>query len=116
MKKKKLYVLVGMLLTISLVCMACGSTQETAALPDDANESIQDDKDLENEELEDIRIHSVAVAFQLTYFETRYDAESEEGLELEPEETQAPSGLANADASNLQRSDLETAAEAALGE
>ena len=45
MKKKKLYVLVGMLLTISLVCMACGSTQETAALPDDANESIQDDKD-----------------------------------------------------------------------
>ena len=73
-------------------------------------------KDLENEELEDIRIHSVAVAFQLTYFETRYDAESEEGLELEPEETQAPSGLANADVSNLQRSDLETAAEAALGE
>ena len=58
----------------------------------------------------------VAVAFQLTYFETRYDAESEEGLELEPEETQAPSGLANADASNLQRSTLETAAEAALGE
>ena len=45
MKKKKLYVLAGMLLTISLVCMACGSTQETAALPDDANESIQDDKD-----------------------------------------------------------------------
>lgn len=78
--------------------------------------SIQDDKDLENEELEDIRIHSVAVAFQLTYFETRYDAESEEGLELEPEETQAPSGLVNADASNLQRSDLETAAEAVLGE
>ena len=76
--------------------------------------SIQDDKDLENEELEDIRIHPVA--FQLTYFETRYDAESEEGLELEPEETQAPSGLANADVSNLQRSDLETAAEAALGE
>ena len=78
--------------------------------------SIQDDKDLENEELEDIRIHPVAVAFQLTYFETRYDAESEEGLDLEPEETQAPSGLANADVSNLQRSDLETAAEAALGE
>lgn len=78
--------------------------------------SIQDDKDLENEELEDIRIHPVAVAFQLTYFETRYDAESEEGLELEPEKTQAPSGLANADVSNLQRSDLETAAEAALGE
>lgn len=78
--------------------------------------SIQDDKDLENGELEDIRIHPVAVAFQLTYFETRYDAESEEGLELGPEETQAPSGLANADVSNLQRSDLETAAEAALGE
>ena len=45
MKKKKLYVLAGMLLTISLVCMACGSTQETAALPDDANERIQDDRD-----------------------------------------------------------------------
>ena len=43
MKKKKLYVLAGMLLTISLVCMACGSTQETAALPDDANESLPDD-------------------------------------------------------------------------
>ena len=82
----------------------------------DSFDHIQDDKDLENEELEDIRIHPVAVAFQLTYFETRYDAESEEGLELEPEETQAPSGLANADVSNLQRSDLETAAEAALGE
>lgn len=78
--------------------------------------SIQDDEDLEDEELKDIRIHPVAVTFQLTYFETRYDAESEDGLDLEPEETQAPSGLANADVSNLQRSDLETAAEAALGE
>lgn len=78
--------------------------------------SIQDDEDLEDEELKDIRIHPVAVTFQLTYFETRYDAESEEGLDLEPEETQAPSGLANADVSNLQRSNLETAAEAALGE
>ncbi|MFR4578918.1 MAG: hypothetical protein ACLT76_04110 [Clostridium fessum] len=78
--------------------------------------SIQDDEDLEDEELKDIRIHPVAVTFQLTYFETRYDAESEEGLDLEPEEAQAPSGLANADVSNLQRSDLETAAEAALGE
>ena len=48
--------------------------------------------------------------------QTERDDASEEGLELEPEETQAPSGLANADASNLQRSDLETAAEAALGE
>lgn len=64
----------------------------------------------------DIRNHPVSVTFQLTYFETRYDAESEEGLDLEPEETQAPSGLANADVSNLQRSDIETAAEAALGE
>lgn len=54
--------------------------------------SIQDDKDLENEELEDIRIHPVAVAFQLTYFETRYDAESEEGLELEPRRRRHPSG------------------------
>ena len=76
--------------------------------------SIEDDED-ETEEM-DIRNHPVSVTFQLTYFETRYDAESEEGLDLEPEETQAPSGLANADVSNLQRSDLETAAEAALGE
>ena len=45
MKKKMTYVLAGMLLTISLMCMACGSTQETAALPDDANESIQDEED-----------------------------------------------------------------------
>ena len=76
--------------------------------------SIEDDED-ETEEM-DIRNHPVSVTFQLTYFETRYDAESEEGLDLEPEETQAPSGLANADVSNLQRSDIETAAEAALGE
>ena len=57
--------------------------------------SIEDDED-ETEEM-DIRNHPVSVTFQLTYFETRYDAESEEGLDLEPEETQAPSGLANAD-------------------
>ena len=55
-------------------------------------------------------------ALKMCIRDSRYDAESEEGLELEPEETQAPSGLANADVSNLQRSDLETAAEAALGE
>ena len=36
---------------ISLMCMACGSTQEATALPDDANESIQDeeDEDLQND-------------------------------------------------------------------
>ena len=51
MKKKMPYVLAGILLMISLVCMACGSTQEATALPDDANESIQDeeDEDLEND-------------------------------------------------------------------
>ena len=38
MKKKMTYVLAGMLLTVSLVCMACGSTQETTALPEDADE------------------------------------------------------------------------------
>ena len=50
MKKKMPYVLAGILLMISLVCMACGSTQEATALPDDANESIQDeeDEDLQN--------------------------------------------------------------------
>ena len=41
MKKKMMYVLAGMLLTVSLVCMACGSTQETTALPEDADESLQ---------------------------------------------------------------------------
>ena len=52
MKKKMPYVLAGILLMISLVCMACGSTQEATALPDDANESIQDeeDEDLEEED------------------------------------------------------------------
>ena len=77
--------------------------------------SIQDDEDLEDGQVEDIRIHPVSVNFQLTYFETRYDADTEEGLPAQ-EETQAASGLADADVSNLQRSDLETAAEAALGE
>ena len=43
MKKKMTYVLAGMLLTVSLVCMACGSTQETTALPEDADESLQED-------------------------------------------------------------------------
>lgn len=45
MKKKMMYVLAGMLLTISLMCMACGSTQETTALAEDADESLQDDGD-----------------------------------------------------------------------
>ena len=45
MKKKMPYVLAGILLMISLMCMACGSTQEATALPDDANESIQDEED-----------------------------------------------------------------------
>lgn len=78
--------------------------------------SIMDNagKLLQNEEL-DIRKGSVSVSFQLTYFETRYDADTEEGLPAE-KETEAASGLANADVSNLERSDLETAAEAALGE
>lgn len=51
MKKKMPYVLAGMLLTISLMCMACGSTQEATALPDDANERIQaeEDEDLQND-------------------------------------------------------------------
>lgn len=51
MKKKMPYVLAGILLMISLMCMACGSTQEATALPDDANESIQDeeDEDLQND-------------------------------------------------------------------
>lgn len=77
---------------------------------------IDDGTDLlRGEEELDLRTGPVTVAFQLTYFETRYDADTEEGLPVE-KETEAPSGLANADVSNLERSDLETAAEAAFGE
>ena len=50
-EEKMPYVLAGMLLTISLMCMACGSTQEAAALPDDANENIQDEGELYEEKM-----------------------------------------------------------------
>lgn len=78
--------------------------------------SISDAGKTEKGEQPDIWIRPVSVNFQLTYFETRYDADTEEGLPAQVEETQGPSGLADADVSNLKRSDLETAAEAALGE
>ena len=50
------------------------------------------------------------------YFETTEGAESLEGLQVEETQAASGGGLANSDMSNLQRSDLETAAEAAFGE
>ena len=52
----------------------------------------------------------------MNYFETTEGAESLEGLQVEETQAASGGGLANADMSNLQRSDLETAAEAAFGE
>lgn len=78
--------------------------------------SIDDNANLVNKELSDIRIDPVSVSFQLTYFETRYDSDTEEGLMTVQENTDERKGLAGADVSNLKRSDIETAAEAALGE
>lgn len=78
--------------------------------------SIQDNAEHHENEEADIRRDPVSVSFQLTYFETRYDADTEEGLTTVQENTEGRKGLAGADVSNLKRSDIETAAEAALGE
>ena len=61
----------------------------------------------------DIRKDPVTVTFLMTAYETSYGADTEEGLETQ-ESTEEAGGLANADVSDLERSDLETAAEAAL--
>ena len=44
------------------------------------------------------------------------EAENLNGLSSDTQDTQAAGGLANAELSNLERSELETAAEAAFGE
>ena len=59
------------------------------------------------------RVH---LDFNMTYYETTVGADSLEGLPVEETQAASAGGLANADMSNLQRSDLETAAEAAFGE
>lgn len=64
----------------------------------------------------ELRTGRVAVSFSLTYFETTTGADSLEGLPNQEENTNQAGGLANADVSNLQRSELETAAEAVFGE
>ena len=56
------------------------------------------------------------LTFNMNYFETTEGAESLEGLQVEETQAASGGGLANSDMSNLQRSDLETAAEAAFGE
>ncbi len=78
--------------------------------------SIDDSAELTDNENADLSRDRVSVSFQLTYFETRYDADTEEGLVALQENTEGATGLAGADVSNLKRSDIETAAEAALGE
>ncbi len=58
----------------------------------------------------------VSVTFQMTAYETTYDADTSEGLKAEAQTKQPARGLAGADVSNLERSDLETAAEAVFEE
>lgn len=65
--------------------------------------------------ISNIKKGRVFLSFTMTYFETTADSESLEGLPQQAQADQA-TGLAGADLSNLQRSDLETAAEAAFGE
>lgn len=64
----------------------------------------------------DMRKGRVSLSFNMTYFETTVGSDNLQGLPADEEQAQPVGGLANADVSNLQRSDLETAAEAALGE
>lgn len=64
----------------------------------------------------DLKKGRVRLDFNMTYYETTVGADSLEGLPVEETQAASAGGLANADMSNLQRSDLETAAEAAFGE
>ena len=61
---------------------------------------------------DDIKQDPVTVTFLMTAYETSYGADTVEGLESQ--ESTEKAGLANADVSDLERSDLETAAEAVL--
>lgn len=75
--------------------------------------SIASDSRVNADDVENIEVDVVTVSFLMTAYETSYDADTTEGLNI-PQETQGGGGLANSDMSNLQRSDLETAAEAVL--
>lgn len=50
----------------------------------------------------------------MTAYETNIDSNSTKGIGVPAQENSENGGLANADMSDLERSDLETAAEAAL--
>ena len=70
-----------MLLTISLMCMACGSTQETTALAEDADESLQDDGDenLQNmtEEMSKVKTGEVTYAVRDTQIDGKVIKEND---------------------------------------
>lgn len=78
--------------------------------------NISSNSQVQAEHVDDVRIDRVTVSFLLTYYETSYDSDDVEGLTQRAQEIKASGGLAGADMSNLERSDLETAAEAVLGE
>lgn len=63
-----------------------------------------------------IKSGRVSVSFAMTYIETEYGAENLNGITEKQEPEKQQGGLANADLSSLSRSELETAAEAVLGE
>lgn len=68
-------------------------------------------------QMADLKKGRVSLSFNMTYYETTVGADSLEGLPVGGEHSRhRHDGLANSDLSDLQRSDLETAAEAALGE
>lgn len=67
-------------------------------------------------QMADLKKGRVSLSFNMTYYETTVGADSLEGLPAEETPQEQAGGLANADLSDLQRSDMETAAEAALGE
>ena len=67
-------------------------------------------------QMADLKKGRVSLSFNMTYYETTVGADSLEGLPVEETQQAQADGLANSDLSDLQRSDLETAAEAALGE
>ena len=76
------------------------------------SDETSDDPDYEP----DMRAGRVALSFNMTYFETTVGSDNLQGLQGAEAQAQPVGGLANADVSNLQRSELETAAEAAFGE
>lgn len=75
--------------------------------------SISSNSKVKADHPDDIKEDAVTVTFLMTAYETSYDADSKEGLAKQETEGSV-GGLANADMSDVERSDLETAAEAIL--